>query len=139
MNKSDSKNKKKVNNLMFNIIQKIKSEIIYDDFKNKFVKLIYYYTSFFYFPSLFKKINLLLFNIMNKSDSKNKKKVNNLMYNIIQKVKSEIINDDFKNEFVQPIYEIVYTTVYPHYLTFIILLFTIIILLIILILLIKFK
>jgi hypothetical protein len=77
---------------------------------------------------------------MDKSDknNKNKKKVN-LMYNILQKVKSEIINDDFKNEIIQPIYEIIYTTIFPHYLTFIILLFTIIILLIILILLIKFK
>jgi hypothetical protein len=76
-----------------------------------------------------------------KSDknNKNKKKVNNLMYNILQKVKSEIINDDIKKEIIQPIYEIAYTTIYPHYLTFIILLFTIIILLIILILLIRFK
>jgi hypothetical protein len=73
-----------------------------------------------------------------KSD-KNKKKVNNLMYTIIQKVKTEIINDDFKNEIIQPIYEVVYTTIFPHYLTFIILLFIIIILLITLILLIKFK
>jgi hypothetical protein len=78
---------------------------------------------------------------MDKTDknNKNKKKVNNLMYTILEKVKKEIINDDFKNEIISPIYEIAYTTIFPHYLTFIILLFTIIILLIILILLIKFK
>ena len=68
--------------------------------------------------------------IKNNSQDKCKPKFdeNSFVGNMIKKIKEGLMNDDFKNEFVLPVYEEVYLHIYPHYIIFFALLLAIIVL-----------